>query len=80
MTDVSRAEFESRSTGLKDDINKLGDTLRETIRQNEVDTADNFKSVWKSMNSMLFKVAAIVTGCTTVVMAIFKYIEVSGAK
>jgi len=78
MSDVSRAEFESRSTAIKNDINKLGDTLRETIRQNDVDNQKAFASLWKSMNNMLVKVAVVVTACTTVVMAVFKYIEVVG--
>jgi len=74
MEQVTRNEF----NGLKDDMNRLGDVMRSNLRDYKTDTKDNFKDVWKAIDSMLFKVAAVVTICTSVVMGIFKMIEVTG--
>jgi len=75
--EISRPEFESRCTALKDDINSLGETMREDVRELKGDTRDDFKSVWKAIDGMLIRVGAVVTICSTIVMGIFKAIEVS---
>lgn len=77
MTEVSREEFDYRHNELKEDINELGNSVRGQATEFKADTKDNFKDVWKAMDSLLIKVAAIVTICTSVVMMVFKMVEMS---
>jgi len=46
------------------DINAVGKVMRE-----------DFKSVWKAIDIMLFKVGVVVTLTSSIVMAVFKIIE-----
>lgn len=77
MAEVTRDEFDYRQNELKEDINQLGKSMRGQLKELKVDTKDNFKDVWKAMDGMLVKVALIVTICTSVVMMIFKFVEMS---
>ena len=69
MSDITREEFRDFKQDVKDDINNLGDTVREQIRDNKQEAKDDIKAVWSAINGMIFKVAAVVTICTTVVTA-----------
>ena len=64
MTNISRDEFEAR---LKTMDNYMGTFKKET--------REDFHSVWKAIDAMLIKTGVVVTICTSIVMAIFKYID-----
>ena len=80
MTDVTREEFEYRTKQHNTDINKLGDSMRERVKVLKADTERDFEYVWKAINGMIFKVAAVVTICSTLVLVIFKMWETVGIK
>jgi len=75
MTAISKEEVVLMDDARGKQIDNLGGQLRE----HKKDTKDDFKSVWKAIDMMLFKVAAVVTICTSAVMFIFKAVE-AGAK
>ena len=82
MADVSREEFDYRQSELKEDINQLGNSMRSALAEHKKEVRDNFKDVWKgiektrdSIDKMIFKVAAVVTVCSTIVLLIFKLFE-----
>jgi len=72
MGDVTREEFESRQILLKDDINNLGKVMRTDLATYKKEVREDFQSVWKSIDMMLFKVGVVVTICSTLVMVIFR--------
>ena len=74
---IERDEFEARMGGQKEDLTALGNTMRKNMDTFRTEVRDDFKSVWKAMNGMLIKVGIIVTICSSLVLAIFKMIEVS---
>ena len=76
MAEITREEVILMNQAREKDINALGSSLRD---HNE-DNREDFKSLWKAIDMMIFKVGAIVTIMTTVVMFIFKVVEASGSK
>lgn len=68
MANISRDEFEARFNERFSAMDKNVDQLRDSTR-------DDFKSVWKAIDMMLIKTGAVVTIVTSMVMAVFKFIE-----
>ena len=68
MANISRDEFEARFNERFSTMDKNVDQLRDSTR-------DDFKSVWKAIDMMLIKTGTVVTIVTSMVMAVFKFIE-----
>lgn len=70
MAQISREEVELMNKAREKDIHGLG----KIIRENELDTKEDFKSVWRAIDMMLLKVGAVVTIMTSLVMVAFKMV------
>ena len=74
MAEITREEVLLMNASIEKDINSLGILIREHRQESRED----IKSVWKAIDMMLFKVGAVVTIMTTIVMFVFKVVEASG--
>lgn len=71
---ATKSEMDFRFTALEKDMNNMGSSIREFKAQ----TREDIKAVWNAINNMIFKVAAVVTICSTIVLLVFKLIEHKG--
>ncbi len=66
MTEITREEIEARFTNMKEYYSEF-----------KKETREDFQSIWKAIDMLLFKTGIVVTICTTIVMVIFKMVEIN---